>query len=224
MILVLVFNFIFYLFCSSKCLHNVFLSFDFISFFIENVVDIRRQLLKLYEQSQGKGSEKLTKRQSQALYPDGNDGLLFFEIEKKLRSLSKAETLLILCKYDFSLARSIAEEAASLFHCNMKFFKNLYEKFDKDVNEVMKYLRKFKNHQPRNAETTHCKGARETLTVFKAEEDEALNYLSLFKDNVGTTSSFLSRFQNDTTKAKNFIEKFMDDLELADEYMKSSMI
>ena len=45
--------FCFYLFCSSKCPYNVFLSFDFILFhsFIENVVDIRRQLLKLNEQS-----------------------------------------------------------------------------------------------------------------------------------------------------------------------------
>ena len=115
---------------------------------IENVVDIRRQLLKLNEQTQGRGREKLTKRQCQALYPDGNDSTLFFEIEEKLGSLDKAETLLVLCKYDFTLARSIAEEAASLFHCNMKFFENLYEKFDKNVNKVMEYLRKFKNHQP----------------------------------------------------------------------------
>ena len=87
-----------------------------------NVVDIRRQLLKLNEQNQVNRSEKLTKRQCRALYPDGNDSTLFFEIEEKLGSLNKAETLLVLCKYDFSLARSIAEEAASL-----KRFKDVRE-------------------------------------------------------------------------------------------------
>ena len=154
------------------------------------------------EQSQGGGSEKLTKRQCQTLYPDGNDSTLFFEIQKKLGSLDKAETLLALCKYDFTLARSVGEEAASLFHCNMKFFKNLYDKFDKNVNEVMNYLRKFKNHQPQNTETTHCKAAIEILSAFKGKEKEVSKYLSLFKDNMSTASSFLSRFQNDTTKAE----------------------
>ena len=149
--------FLFFIFICFVC-RNVHTAYFFLSIsfclIIENVVDIRQQLLKLNEQSQGKGSEKLTKRQCQALYPDGNDSTLFFEIEKKLKSLGKAETLLVLCKYDFSLARSIAEEAASLFHCNMKLLKNLYEKFDKNANKVMDYLRKFKEHQPHNKKNT----------------------------------------------------------------------
>ena len=55
-------------------------------------------------------------------------------------SLGKAEILLVLCDYDISRAHSIAEEAASLFHCNMEFLKSLHKRFDKDINKVLEYL------------------------------------------------------------------------------------
>ena len=133
--------------CSSKCSDNVLLSFSSFHLIVGDVVDIRWQLWLLTEQSQRTGSEKLAKRQCQALYPDGNDSKLFFEIEEKLGSLDKAETLLVLCKYDFTLARSIAEEAASLFHCNMKLLKSLCKEFGENISDVLKYLRKFKEQQ-----------------------------------------------------------------------------
>ena len=217
---------------------NVHTTYFFLSItchlFSENVIDIRRQLLKLNEQSQGRGSEKLTKRQCQTLYPDGNDSTLFFEIEEKLGSLSKAETLLVLCKYDFTLARSIAEEAASLFHCNMKLFKSLYEKFDKDANKVMEYLRKFKNHQPQDAETTHCKAALETLQSFRGDGIVASDLLKKFRDdtcavqtflsnfdaNGEEASSFLSSFENNVERTNNFLHKFNDKVENANKYLK----
>ena len=204
-----------------KCPHNVF--FHFSHPVIDNVVDQQQQsqqLQQLQDFTPQNADGKLSEQKCNELYPDGNDSTLFFEIEKKLGSLNKAETLLVLCNYDFILAHSIADEAASLFHCNMKFFKGLYEKFDRNANKVMEYLRKFKKHQPQDAATTHCKAALETLSAFKNEGNEASKYLSLFKDNVSTASSFLSRFQNDTTKAKNFIEKFRNDGERADEYLK----
>ena len=52
----------------------------------ENIQAIRNGILHisrfLDEQSQERGSEKLTKRQCQALYPDGNDSTLFFDMKK----------------------------------------------------------------------------------------------------------------------------------------------
>ena len=158
-------------------------------------------------QDQWNKDKKLTKQQCQAIYPDGNDGLLFFGLQMKFLSRAKAEKFLYACNYDFA----IANELSALCHFNFFFLMNIIERFDGDYKEACLYLRKFKNHQPRNAETTHCKAALETLSAFKNEGNEASKYLSLFKDNVITASSFLSRFQNDTTKAKNFIKRFMND-------------
>ena len=149
------------------------ISFLQIHLFTENAVDIRRQLSRLNEQSQGRGSEKLTKRQCQALYPDGKNRVLFLEIEEKLGSLNKTETLLFLYKYDFSLACSIAEEATSPFHCNMKPFKSLYEKFDKNANRVMDCLRKFKEHQPHNEKKTVQSSTWNNFFIQKIEARKA---------------------------------------------------
>ena len=44
-------------------------------------------------------------------------------------------------------------EAVSLFHCNMKFFKELHKEFGKNVNRVMVYPRKFKEYWPHNEKT-----------------------------------------------------------------------
>ena len=138
--------------------------------------------MQLSEQSQRNASEKLTKRQCQAIYPDGSDSTLFFEIQERSGSLSKAETLLVLCDYDFPLARSIAEEAASLFHCSIKLLKSLHKRFNKDINKVVEYLRKFKKHQQQNAPTTHCKAALKTLKAFR--------------DNTVSTNEFLTKFDS----------------------------
>ena len=128
-------------------------------------------------------------------------------------SIDKAETLLVLCKYDFTLARSIAEEAASLFHCNMKFFKSIYGKFDKDANKVIEYLRKFKNHQPRNAETTHCKAASKILQSFRGNGAEADIFLEKFRNNPGEAQTFLKKFVNDGEEASSFLSSFDNDIE-----------
>ena len=116
-ILFLFFIFYFYLFCLVVCPHNVSPSFNFISFIHRECCWYPTIIIKI-KQSKGNVSEKLTKRRCQTIYPDRNDNTLFSKIEKKLGSLNKTETFLTLCKYDFSLARSIAEEAASLFHCS----------------------------------------------------------------------------------------------------------
>ena len=145
-------------------------------------VGANNQLLQLSEQNQRNMSEKFTKQQCQAFYPDENDSTLFFEIQERLGSLGKAETLLVLCDYDFPLARSIAEEATSLFHCNMKLLKSLYKRFGKDINKVVEYLRKFKKYQQQNAPTTHCKAALKTLKAFR--------------DNTVSTNEFLTKFDS----------------------------
>ena len=205
-----------------------FFPFDF-HLFIENVVDIRRQLLKLNEQSQWKGCEKLTKRQCQALYPDGNDSTLFFDIQEKLGSLSKAETLLVLCNYDFTLAHSIAEEAALLFHCNMKLLKSLYKKFNKNIDKVLDFLRKFKESNSQNTITTHCcklfneispldrtiilKNSmamlkqQKLLLLFLKTSQRAEKFMNKF-DDANNAYSFAEKFHGDGDKASFFLKRF----------------
>ena len=134
----------------------------------------------------------------------------------KFLSRAKAEKFLYACNYDFATAN----ELSALCHFNFFFLMNIIERFGGNYKEACLYLRKFKEHQPLKAETTHCKAALGMLSGFKNDGQEALKYLSLFKDNVITASSFLSEFQNDTTKAKNFIEKFRNDGERANEYFK----
>ena len=160
------------MFCSSKCSHNVF-SFLQVHLFIENVVDIRRQLLKLNEQNQGKGSEKLTKRQCQAIYPDGNDGLLFSELQMKIGNRDKTEKFLYACNYDFI----IANELSSLCHFNFIFLMNIIERFGGDYKEACLYLRNVRNSQSRRKTTTHCKTALEILQSFRGNGIASINLL-----------------------------------------------
>ena len=200
----------------------------FFYFFTVNVVDVRRQLLKLNEQSQWRGGEKLTKRQCQALYPDGNDSTLFFEIEEKLGSLNKAETLLVLCNYDFTLAHSIAEEAALLFHCNMKLLKSLYKKFNKNVDKVLDFLRKFKESNSQNTITTHCyKLLNEIspldrtiiLKKFDGDAETAKTFVTFFENEPERAEKFMNKF-DDANNAYSFVEKFHGDGDKASFFLK----
>ena len=213
------FNFFFLLLFCPPCPHNVFFHFSHLA--IDNVVNIRQQLRQLQDYAQRNADGKLGKQECNRLYPGGNKGRIFFEIQQRVCLFVKAQALLRLCAYDFALARSAAEEAASLFYCDMELLKRLCKSFDKDVNKALEYLRKFKEHQPRNAATTHCKAALTTLTAFKGKGSEASAYLSLFKDNGITAFSFLSNFQNDATKAMDFLEKFDKDGEKANRFLES---
>ena len=185
-------------------------------------MDIRKQLLQLFEQNQRTASEKLTKRQCQAFYPDGSDSALFFEIQERLGSLGKAEILLVLCDYDFSLAHSIAKEAASLFHCNMEFLKNLYKKFDKDINKVVEYLRKFKEHHHQQQEkaptTTHCKTALKTLNSFHDNITSTNEFLTKF-DSLVNAQCFLDKFDAKGEQAKSYLTSFENDVKKANEFL-----
>ena len=195
--------------------------FHFSHLVIDNVVNIRQQLYQLRDYAQRNADGKLGKQECNRLYPGGNKGRIVFEIQQRVCLFGKAESLIRLCGYDFALARAVAEEAASLFYCDMELLKRLCESFDEDVNKALEYLRKFKEHQPQEAEMSHCHAALVTLMAFKGKGSEVSEYLSLFKDNGITAFSFLSNFQNDATKAMDFLEKFDRDGEKANAFLES---
>ena len=220
------------MFCFVR--RNVHTTYFFLSIsfhlFVENVVDIRRQLLKLEDQDQWNMDKKLTKRQCQAIYPDGTDGSLFFELQMKFLSRAKAEKFLYACNYDFA----IANELSALCHFNFFFLMNIIEHFGGDYKEACLYLRNVRNSQSRNQTTTHCKTALEILQSFRGngtaasgllekfgnDSSKARTFLTKFDNNGEETSSFLSSFENNVEKANDFLHKFNDSGINANEYLK----
>ena len=152
-----------------------------------------------------------------------------FDIQEKLGSLNKAETILVLCNYDFTLAHSIAEEAALLFHCNMKLLKSLYKKFNKNIDKVLDFLRKFKESNSQNTITTHCcklfneispldrtiilKNSmamlkqQKLLLLFLKTSQRAEKFMNKF-DDANNAYSFAEKFHGDGDKASFFLKRF----------------
>ena len=123
----------------------------------------------------------MTEQQCKSFYSDGEDGTVFFALEKNLGSRDKAEKLLVLCDYDFA----VASELASLCHYNFRAVKDFVGKFGNNPKKAIEYLKWFKNAQPQNATTTHCKAALKVFLMLKKS-----NLLSEFKGDVAEAKDF----------------------------------
>ena len=115
--------------------------------------------------NQGKNG-KLTSKQCQVLYPVQEERSIYYKLENEFGPRANAELILSLCDYDFELAQSIAEQAVSLFHGNVKLIEELYERFSGDLRKGISYLSDFKRNFPQDSTTSHCRAALGILTAF----------------------------------------------------------
>ena len=148
------------------------------------------------------------------------EGEVYSKLESAFNSRANAESILSLCDYDFELARSIAEQAVSLFHGNAKLIEELYERFSGDLRKGISYLSDFKRNLPQDSTTSHCRAALGILTAFGNDVHEISEYFTLFENNISTGATFLERFKFNVTEAKSFLEKFDNNGQRASAYLE----
>ena len=159
--------------------------------------------MQLSEQNQRIASEKLTKRQCQSFYPDGDDGSTFFELETNFGSRDKVEELLVLCGYDFA----VASDLATLCHYNFRAVKDFVGRFGNNSEIAREYLKRCKNAQPQKAPTTHCKAALNTLKAFRGKENIASEFVMKF-DSSDNVQHFLDKFDFSGEQANSYLTAF----------------